>query len=440
MSDASTVVAIVGRPNVGKSTLFNRFIGERKAVVDDMPGVTRDRNFAEVAWNRRVFTLVDTGGYLPPTGDGLPDAVSEQVWTAIQTADIILLMVDTKTGPTDIDQELARIIRKGDKPYILVANKVDHGRDLADASKFYSLGVGDPVPVSAANGLASGDLLDLIISHFPEGEERLDEPEDVPKIAVVGRPNVGKSTFVNKLCGDNRLVVSPIPGTTRDAIDMPMNRDGREFQLIDTAGLRRKARIKEQVEYYSALRTADSLQRCDVAILLVDSAEGMTIQDVKIAEEAGTLGKGLVICVNKWDAVDNKTSNTSEEHRKQILKRFPFLHTYPVVFTSGLTGQRTWRAIDVALQVYDRRSQRISTQALNKFLTELNEKTDPPSKRGRTTRMAYCVQPKSNPPTILFFTGRPRDVPDHYRRFLENRLRESFDFLGTAVRVVFKQK
>lgn len=439
MSDTSRVVAIVGRPNVGKSTLFNRFIGERKAVVDDMPGVTRDRNFAEVAWNRRVFTLVDTGGYLPPTGDGLPDAVSEQVEFAIRSSDVILLMVDTQTGPTDIDQTLARMILKGDKPYILVANKVDHGRDLAEVGQFYSLGMGEPIPVSAANGLASGDLLDRIISFFAEGEERVEEEPDVPRLAVVGRPNVGKSTFVNKLVGEERLVVSSIPGTTRDAIDLPMKRNGREFELIDTAGLRRKSKIKEQVEYYSSLRTADSLGRCDVALLLVDSLEGMTMQDVKIAEQASVLGKGLVICVNKWDAIE-KDSNTSEAHRTTILKRFPFLSIYPVIFTSGMTGQRTWRAIDTALEVYDRRAQRISTQKLNQFLTDLNETTDPPSKRGRVTRMSYCVQPKSNPPTILFFTSRPKDVPDHYRRFLENRLRRAFDFTGTPVRVVFKQK
>ena len=439
MSDRSIVVAIVGRPNVGKSTLFNRFIGERKAVVDNTPGVTRDRNFAEVAWNRRVFTMVDTGGYMPPTGESLSDAVSEQVDTAIRSSDVVLLMVDVKTGTTDIDQALARIILRGDKPYILVANKVDHDIAEADVGQFYSLGMGDPVPVSAANGRSSGDLLDRIISFFPEGEEAILEAAEVPRLAVVGRPNVGKSTFVNRLSGDDRLVVSPIPGTTRDAIDLPMKRDGRDFLLIDTAGLRRKSKISEQVEYYSSLRTANSLQRCDVAILLVDSFEGMTIQDVKIAEHASDLGKGLVICVNKWDAIE-KDSNTSEQHRTTILKRFPFLSIYPVIFTSGLTGQRTWRTVDVALEVHDRRSQRLSTQSLNGFLKALNETTDPPSKRGRTTRMAYCVQPKSNPPTILFFTSRPRDVPDHYRRFLENRLRAKFDFLGTPIRVVFKEK
>jgi GTP-binding protein len=439
LSVASTLVAIVGRPTVGKSTLFNRFIGERKAVVDDVPGVTRDRNFAEVAWNRRVFTLVDTGGYLPPTGDGLPDAVSEQVRTAIETADVILLVVDTQAGPTYIDQDLARMIVRGDKPYILVANKVDQDLDEAEAAQFYSLGMGDPVSVSAANGRLSGDLLDKVIEFFPEGEEAIEEEPEIPRLAVVGRPNVGKSTFVNKLSGDNRLVVSPIPGTTRDAIDLRMKRDGRPFLLIDTAGLRRKAKITEQVEYYSSLRTSTSLARCDVAILLLDSVEGMTVQDVKIGEQATTLGKGLVICVNKWDVIE-KDSNTSEAHRQKILKRFPFLSPYPVVFTSGVTGQRTWRAIDTALTVHDRRSRRISTQELNRFLAELNETTDPPSKRGRVTRMSYAVQPKSNPPTILFFTSRPKDVPDHYRRFLENRLRDQFDFLGTPVRVVFKQK
>ena len=401
--------------------------------------MTRDRNFADVAWNRRVFTLVDTGGYLPATGEGLPDAVSEQVDTAIRDSDVILLVVDVQTGPTDIDQELARIILRSDKSFVLVANKVDHDVDEAETALFYSLGMGDPIPVSAANGRSSGDLLDRIISFFPEGEEVVEEAPRVPRLAVVGRPNVGKSTFVNHLIGDNRLVVSSIPGTTRDAIDLPMKRDGRPFLLIDTAGLRRKSKIEGQVEYYCSLRTNGSLERCDVAILLIDSIEGMTIQDVKIAEQASTWGKGVLICVNKWDAIE-KDSNTSAEHRRTIMKRFPFLVHYPLVFTSGLTGQRTWRGIDAALDVHDRRNQRISTQDLNQFLKELNETTAPPSKRGRITRMSYCVQPKSNPPTILFFTSRPKDVPDHYRRFLENRLRERFDFLGTPVRVVFKQK
>ena len=404
-----------------------------------MPGVTRDRNLAQVAWNRRVFTLVDTGGYLPPTGDVLPDAVSEQVQLALDSADVILLVVDTKTGPADIDQDLARMILRGDTPYILVANKVDQDRDEMEVGQFYSLGMGEPMAVSAANGRSSGDLLDRIIAMFPEGEELVEEESEIPRLAVVGRPNVGKSTFVNKLSGEERLVVSAIPGTTRDAIDLPMRRNDRDFELIDTAGLRRKSKIKEQVEFYSSLRTASSLERCDVAILLVDSLEGMTIQDVKIAEQAADLGKGIVICVNKWDAIE-KDSNTSEEHRRAILKRFPFLEPYPVVFTSGMTGQRTWRAIDTALEVYDRRAQRISTQKLNDFLGHINETTDPPSRRGRTTKMTYCVQPKSNPPTILFFTSRPKDVPEHYRRFLENRLRKAFDFNGTPIRVVFKQK
>ncbi|MEE2753662.1 MAG: ribosome biogenesis GTPase Der [Candidatus Latescibacterota bacterium] len=433
------IVAIVGSPNVGKSTLFNRFIGERKAVVDDMPGVTRDRNYAEVAWNRRVFTLVDTGGYVPPSGEDLPDAVSEQVEQAISSCDVILFMVDVQTGPTNIAATLAKVILKGDKPYILIANKVDRDIDVAEASPFYALGMGDPVAISAANGRSSGDLLDQIISYFPEGEENREEKPELPKLAVVGRPNVGKSTFVNSLAGNNRLVVSKIPGTTRDAIDLPMKRDGRDFLLIDTAGLRRKSKITEQVEYYSSLRTSTSLSRCDVAILLVETIEGMTVQDVKIAEQAYTLGKGLVICVNKWDSIE-KDSNTSEYHRLEIMKRFPFLASYPIIFTSGLTGQRTWRAIDTALEVQERRGRRISTQDLNDFLANLNETTDPPTKRGRAMRMSYCVQPKSNPPTILFFTVRPKDVPDHYRRFLENRLRSKFDFLGTPIRVVFKQK
>ena len=433
------VVAIVGRPNVGKSTLFNLFIGERKAVVDDFPGVTRDRNYGEVIWGRDTFTLVDTGGYLPDSGENLTDSVSDQVEIALGEADAILMVVDAQTGPVDYDEIMARMIRDSKKPFLLVVNKVDGDNDEADATLFYKLGLGEPTSVSALNGRLSGDLLDKTVAMLPEGKEAAEKGEEPPRIAIVGRPNMGKSTFVNQILGEDRVVVSNIPGTTRDAIDMPMERNGRSFTLIDTAGLRRKTRLKEQVEYYSSLRTAGSLERCDVAIVLVDGTEGCTVQDVKIVDRAIELGKGVVIAINKWDLVE-KDHKTADEMQKKITERFKNLAHYPIIFGSALTGQRAWRMIDDAIEVADRRAQHISTGDLNKFLVELNEAHPPPTKNGRIFRMTFCVMPRSSPPTILFFTSRPKDVPEHYKRFLENQLREAFDFFGTPLRIVFRKK
>lgn len=432
------VVAIVGRPNVGKSTLFNRILGERRAVVDDFPGVTRDRNYAEVAWNRRVFTLVDTGGYVAHPDEDITEAISQQVEIALAEANAIIILVDAKTGPTDDDAQMGKMVRESGKPYLLVVNKVDSEKDESDASRFYGLGLGDLEVVSAISGRKSGDLLDEVIKLLPTGEEDTEEI-DVPRIAVVGRPNVGKSTLVNRLSGQERVVVSAIPGTTRDAIDLPMKREGREFLLIDTAGLRRRARVKEQVEYYSSIRTNASLERCDTAIVLVDGEEGCTLQDVKILSHAVDLGKGVVLAINKWDLLQ-KDHMTSTQYSRDLVGRFPSLRDYPITFISALTGQRTWRVMDLALKVYDRRMTRISTGELNRFLEELNATSPPPTRKGRVAKMYYCVQPKAEPPTVLFFTSRPQDVPDHYRRFLERQLRERYDFEGTPVRIVFKQK
>ncbi|MDP6777467.1 MAG: ribosome biogenesis GTPase Der [Candidatus Latescibacteria bacterium] len=439
MPKRKPVVAIVGRPNVGKSTLFNRFLGERRAVVHDQPGVTRDRNYGEVSWNRREFTLIDTGGYIPRTDGVIEDEVVRQVETAVSDADVIVMVGDAKTGPTDYDTDMARLIQKCGKPYLLVVNKVDSERDDSDAAQFYNLGMGDPVAVSALSGRLSGDLLDEVIAKLPEGEELDEEDEGVPRLAVVGRPNVGKSTFVNRLAGEDRVVVSPIPGTTRDAIDLPMRRNGRDYLLIDTAGLRRRSRVTERMEYYSVLRTTASLDRSDVAIVLTDAEEGCTAQDAKIVAEATDLGKGAVLVINKWDLIE-KDDRTAGHVAQELIGRFPSLRDYPIVFTSALTGQRTWRAIDAALEVFDRRASRIPTGQLNRFLASVNLETPPPSRRGRHTKMFYCVQPRSEPPTVVFFTSRPQDVPEHYKRFLERKLRETFDFEGTPIRVTFRPK
>lgn len=432
------VVAIVGRPNVGKSTLFNRLIGERKAVVDDFPGVTRDRNYAQCTWNGRTFTLVDTGGYVPNSGEIIAELVSRQVELALGEADLLLFVVDAQTGPTDYDAIMARKIRDSGASYRLIVNKVDRDENEADGTDFYGLALGDPLCVSAINGRQSGDLLDEILTCLPE-EEGDSEEDFPPRIAVLGRPNMGKSTFVNRLLGRERVVVSEIPGTTRDAIDLSMERDGQPFILVDTAGLRRRTRIKEQVDFYSSLRTVESLERCDVAIVLVDAVEGCTVQDVKISERAVELGKGLIVGINKWDLIE-KDGHTADKIAQQIRARFVHLENYPIVFLSALTGQRAWRIIDLALDVALKRRLRISTGDLNDFLTHLNATTAPPTKNGRVFRMSFCVMPRSAPPTILFFTRRPKDVPMHYRRFLERRLRQAFDFYGTPIRILFKKK
>ncbi len=433
------VVAIVGRPNVGKSTLFNRFLGHRRAVVDDLPGATRDRNYAEVAWNRRVFTLVDTGGYMQNPAAGITQSVGEQVEVAVAEADVILLVMDAKTGPTDDDAAIARLVRLNGTPCLPVVNKVDSERDEPDVAGFYALALGDPIPVSALSGRMSGDLLDEVVALIPETDPDPEEDDGVPRIAVVGRPNVGKSTFVNRLAGEDRVVVSPIPGTTRDAIDLPMKRNGRGFLLVDTAGLRRRTRVTEQVEYYSTVRTRRSLERCDVAIVIADADEGITLQDVKILGDAAELGKGALLAMNKWDLVE-KDDKTAIAYSRDIIGRFPSLNDFPIFFVSALSGQRAWKAVEVALEIYEKRRLRIATSPLNRLLEDVNATSPPPTRRGRASKMYYCVQPVVEPPTIIFFTTRPRDVPEHYRRFLERRLRERFDLKGTPVRIVFKKK
>ena len=433
------VVAIVGRPNVGKSTLFNRFLGHRRAVVDDFPGVTRDRNYAEVAWNRRVFTLVDTGGYTLNPDAGIAQSVGDQVEVAVAEADVIILVMDARTGPTDDDAAIARLVRVNGTPCLPVVNKVDSERDEPDVTGFYGLALGEPVPVSALSGRKSGDLLDEVVALIPETDPDQEEDAGVPRIAVVGRPNVGKSTFINRLAGEDRVVVSPIPGTTRDSIDLPMKRNGRDFLLIDTAGLRRRTKVREQVEYYSTVRTRTSLERCDVAVVIADADEGITLQDVKILGDAAEMGKGALLAMNKWDLID-KDDKTAIVYARDIIGRFPSLRDFPIFFVSALSGQRAWKILETALEIYDKRRLRIATSALNRVLEEVNATHPPPTRRGRASKMYYCVQPAIEPPTVIFFTTRPGDVPEHYRRFLERRLRERFDLKGTPVRILFKKK
>lgn len=432
------LVAIVGRPNVGKSTLFNRLLGRRLAVVDDRPGVTRDRHYADVDWNRQSFRVVDTGGY-DLRAEGLVASVRAQVEVAVEEADLVLVVVDAQAGLTEDDRKVARIVQKSGKPYLLVANKVDTERDESDAAGLYSLGMGDPFPVSATTGRMAGDLLDAILDRLPHETPMAFDAPDIPRVAVVGRPNVGKSTFVNALIGAERMIVSPEPGTTRDAVDTVVQRDGRPFLLVDTAGLRRRARVKDAVEFYSVVRTAQSLERCDVAIVVTDAVEGCTVQDAQIVEQAVGLGKGIVLAVNKWDLVE-RGANTARDVQREIEGRFASLATYPIVFISALTRQRVFRAIDLALEVCERRKGRVPTPELNAFLSEMQAVSPPPLCRGSNPKLFYGVQRDVAPPDFVFFSGHPRAISDSYRRFLERRLRERFGFFGSPIRIALKKK
>ncbi len=432
------LVAIVGRTNVGKSTLFNRMVGRRRAVVDDQPGVTRDRNYADVDWNRQSFRVVDTGGF-EIHASGLIASIRDQVEMALDEADLVLVVVDTKTGPTEDDRAIARSVLGKDKPYLLVANKVDNERDESDAAQFYRLGLGDPIPVSALTGRMSGDLMDLVLDRFPREFPMSFESSSIPKIAVIGRPNVGKSTFVNAMIGTERMIVDPVPGTTRDAIDTLCRRDGKSFLLIDTAGLRKRWKVRDAVEFYSSIRTVKSLDRCDVAIVLTDATEGCTVQDAQVAAQALESGRGIVLAVNKWDLVAKET-NTARDAQGEIHDRFAFLANYPTVFISALTRKRVVRVVDLALEVYDRGMDRISTPDLNTFLSEMQAVSPPPSSKGGNPKLFYGVQRGVAPPEFVFFSGKPRAIPDTYRRFLERRLRERFGFFGSPIRIAFKRK
>ncbi len=431
------VVAIIGRPNVGKSTLFNRIIRERRAVVDEAPGVTRDRNYAETEWNGSSFMIVDTGGYVPSPGDSIEAAVRTQADFAMEDADLIVFLVDTLTGITDLDEDLAGILQKSSAKYILVANKTDTEREEPDVSNFYRLGLGDPIPVSALTGRYSGDLLDEIVSRLPSIEP--EEEEDIPKISVVGRTNVGKSTFVNMVVGREVVITDPKPGTTRDSIDTRVNQNGREYVLIDTAGLRKRSKIKDEIEFYSSLRTERSLQRCDVALVLIDALEGPALQDSKIISTAEELGKGTALVVNKWDLVE-KDNDTYNRFVKEIRQKLHFAGHIPLIFTSALDGQRVKKALDLAFEIYENRRLRISTPKLNKFLQELMLHTPPPARRGKNTRLFYCTQQRIEPPTFVFFSKYPDDVLEEYSRFLVRKLRESYGFEGVPIKIHIRKK
>ena len=433
------VVAIVGRPNVGKSTLFNVLAGERISIVQDTPGVTRDRIYAEVSWLDYNFTLIDTGGIEPDSGDIILSQMREQAQIAIDTADVIIFITDVRQGLVDADQKVADMLRRSKKPVILAVNKVDDFKKyMPDVYEFYNLGIGDPVPVSAASRLGIGDLLDEVAKHFTQ--EMLEEAEDDrPRIAIVGKPNVGKSSLINKLTGENRVIVSDIAGTTRDAIDTDIKYNGKEYVFIDTAGLRRKNKIKEELERYSIIRAVTAVERADVVIIVIDATEGVTEQDAKIAGIAHERGKGIIIAVNKWDAIekDDKTIYKHTEKIRQILSFMPYAE---ILFISAKTGQRTGRMFETIDVVLENNSMRVATGVLNEIMAEAVAMQQPPTDKGKRLKLYYITQAAVKPPTFVIFVNDKNLMHFSYTRYLENKIREAFGFKGTSLKFIIRER
>ena len=433
------IVAIVGRPNVGKSTLFNALAGSRISIVEDSPGVTRDRIYADVSWLDRVFTLIDTGGIEPESSDILLSQMRAQAVTAMETADAVIFMTDVRQGLVDADLQVASMLRKSHKPVILCVNKVDRFRQQeADVYEFYNLGLGDPHPISAEGKQGLGDLLDAVLDLLPE--KRVEEEEDSrPKIAIVGKPNVGKSSIINKLLGEDRLIVSDIAGTTRDAIDTVVKRNKKEYIFIDTAGLRRKNKIKEDIERYSIVRTVAAVERCDVAVIVIDAAEGITEQDAKIAGIAHDRGRGLIIAVNKWDAVE-KDDKTMKEYTEKVRSTLSFAFYAEILYISALTGQRLPRLFETVDEVLDNQNRRVQTGVLNEILTDAVAMQQPPSDKGKRLKIYYITQVAVNPPTFVLFVNDKKLMHFSYQRYLENRIRDTFGFGGTALRFLLRER
>ncbi|MHB1223700.1 MAG: ribosome biogenesis GTPase Der [Gemmatimonadaceae bacterium] len=429
------VVAVVGRPNVGKSALFNRMVGGHAAIVSDEAGTTRDRHFGRVEWAGKQFWLVDTGGLADDPHLPMDLEIRRQVMQAIEEADLMLLVVDARAGLHPSDSRIVDILRDSGRPWLLVANKVDNP-DSSDHYEFYALGAGDPLPVSAANGRQSGDLLDEIVANIPANEEEVGE---ALKVAIIGRPNVGKSSLVNRLLGEERLVVSDVPGTTRDSIDAPLTYHGRELVFIDTAGLRRQSKIDDGVEFYSALRTRRAIERADVCVLLVDATLGVENQDLKIATLAWEAGRGLILVVNKWD-LKEKDDKTSAKFEKEVRARVDFLRWVPFLFASALTGQRVTRLLDLIVQVDKARSTRIPTSQVNEVLQGLIGRLQPPQAAGREIKVNYATQVETEPPTIAVFGNDPSALQEHYVRYLHNGFREAWGFTGAPLRIVLRRK
>ncbi len=431
------LVAIVGRPNVGKSTLFNRITGEREAIVESSPGVTRDRIYGESDWNGKQFTLIDTGGFIPGSEDQMEKAIREQADIAIEDADVIVFVADGKDGITPFDLDIARLLRNSGKHVVLVVNKCDNPLEDANSFEFHSLGLGDPYPISAASGRNTGDFLDAVTEHLEAVE--MQEKDSRLKIAIIGRPNVGKSSLTNALLGKDRSIVTNIPGTTRDAINSIVKYYGEEIVLIDTAGLRRRSHIKENIEMYSILRTSRAIEKCDVAVVVLDATQGLQDQDKKIINQVDDNRKGLIVAVNKWDLME-KDSNTADKFTVNFKEKMRTFDYAPLVYISALTKQRVTKVIEMAKKILERRGQRLSTSKLNDMILPELEKVHPPSVRGRDLRINYITQVKTEPPGFALFCNHPSLIPDSYKRFIERTIRKNIDLEGTPISLIFRRK
>ena len=433
------IVAIVGRPNVGKSTLFNALAGENISIVKDTPGVTRDRIYAEVTWLNREFTMIDTGGIEPDSRDIILSQMREQAQIAIDTADVIIFLTDVRQGLQDADSKVADMLRRSAKPVVLVVNKVDSfEKFMPDVYEFYNLGIGDPMPISASSRLGIGDMLDEVTKHFPEGLGE-EEEDDRPRIAIVGKPNVGKSSIVNKLLGKNRVIVSNIAGTTRDAIDTAIKYNGKEYIFIDTAGLRRKNKIKEELERYSIIRTVTAVERADVVLMVIDATEGVTEQDAKIAGIAHERGKGIIIVVNKWDAIE-KNDKTMYEFEKQIRQTLAYMPYAEIMYVSAETGQRLNKLYEMIDMVMENQTLRVATGVLNEIMAEAVAMQQPPSDKGKRLKLYYITQVSVKPPTFVIFVNDKELMHFSYTRYLENKIREAFGFRGTSLKFFIRER
>lgn len=430
------VVAIVGRPNVGKSTLFNRIIRQRKAIVDDRPGITRDRVYGESSWNGRDFIVVDTGGFIPRSKELIPSLVTQQAHLAIDQADLVLFVLDSKVGVQTIDEEIASLLKRAKKKTIIVANKADSEKDIADTAEFYKLGLGEVCPVSAESGRMTGDMMDLIIEKLPELIED-EAAEDALGIAIVGRPNVGKSSLFNKLIGEQRQIVSDMPGTTRDSIDSLIELDGRKFNFIDTAGLKRKTRYPDVIEYYSSLRSLKAIERARIALVMMAAADGVKTGDIKVAVEAEKMGRCIIFIANKWDLVKGVEQRAFIQ---QIYEKAATLRFVPVIFTSALTGKGMEKIMPMVLQIEAENQKRIGTSELNAFIDAAYQERHPAAKQGRFIKFYYVTQAETSPPSFIFFCNYPKFIEQSYERFLENKLRAEFGFTGVPIRFKFRAR
>lgn len=433
----SGIVAIVGRPNVGKSTFFNRLIKRREAIVDAVSGVTRDRHYGKTDWNGREFSIIDTGGYVLGSDDVFEAEIDKQVELAIDEADIIVFMVDVETGVTGMDEDVAKLLRKVNKPVFLVVNKVDNNKRAEDSVEFYSLGLGEYFNIASVNGSGTGDLLDAIVKALPE--DTYEEEAELPRFAVVGRPNAGKSSFINALIGEDRYIVTDIAGTTRDAIDTKYNQFGFEFNLVDTAGIRKKSKVKEDLEFYSVMRSIRAIEHCDVCLMIVDADRGFDGQVQNIFWLAERNRKGIVILVNKWDLIEKET-NSARDFEKRIRKEIEPFTDVPIVFMSVLNKQRIYKAIETAVEVHNNRSKKIKTSKLNEILLPIIENNPPPALKGKYVKIKYIMQLPTPQPQFAFFCNLPQYVKEPYKRFLENKIREHFDFTGVPISIYMRKK